>query len=284
MARRRGGGGGGGAPEWLVTFADLMSLLVCFFVLIISFSNQDEKKMALVSGSMREAFGSQTDVMRAGLMEKEGTPDNPFFRDVTKEPLNRDTNIRTESDTPESQSSDTSSNNLAKLDVVSRDLYMSAAASLRQALQELPDVTEVSKNIILRVDEDGLHIELVDQDGRAMFPDNSRYPYPRMEQILSKIAPVIRQMPNKISITGHTSFGPNANASEYSDWELSADRAETVRKLLVNNGIRVDQVSEVVGKGDTKPLFVNDPYLAANRRVTILLMHEPPPIPSAFKP
>ncbi|MEH6727387.1 MAG: flagellar motor protein MotB, partial [Hyphomicrobiales bacterium] len=61
MARKPRGGGGGGAPDWLVTFADLMSLLVCFFVLIISFSIQDKEKLQVVAGSMREAFGVRAD-------------------------------------------------------------------------------------------------------------------------------------------------------------------------------------------------------------------------------
>ena len=285
MARKKSGGGGGGAPEWLVTFADLMSLLVCFFVLIISFSNQDEKKMALVSGSMREAFGSQEDYMRAGMMERDGTPDNPYFRDVTKTPLNRETNIDSTATEPrESQGPEASTHNLLKIDSVSRDTFMAAAASLRQALQDLPEVTEASKNVMLKMDEEGLHIELVDQDGRAMFPDNSRYPYPRTEQIMRTIAPIIRKMPNKIRITGHTTYSPSVNAADYSYWELSADRAETVRKLLYNEGVGEGRIAEVVGKGDTEPLFVNDPYLAANRRVTILLKHEPPPIPTDFQP
>jgi chemotaxis protein MotB len=80
MARKKSASGG--VPEWLVTFADLMSILVCFFVLIISFSVQDQQKLQIVAGSMRDAFGSQEVVRRSGMIEMEGTPLRDFVRRV----------------------------------------------------------------------------------------------------------------------------------------------------------------------------------------------------------
>ncbi|NND48762.1 MAG: hypothetical protein HKN60_00755, partial [Rhizobiales bacterium] len=74
--------GDAGAPAWIVTFADLMSLLVCFFVLIISFSIQDKEKLQIVAGSMREAFGVKPDSRRAGFIEIEGEPVRPYVRSV----------------------------------------------------------------------------------------------------------------------------------------------------------------------------------------------------------
>ena len=73
----------GGVPEWLVTFADLMSILVCFFVLIISFSVQDKERLQIVAGSMREAFGIRTDIKLSGVLEIEGRPVRQFLKDVS---------------------------------------------------------------------------------------------------------------------------------------------------------------------------------------------------------
>ena len=83
-------------PEWLVTFADLMSILVCFFVLIISFSIQDERKLQIVAGSMRDAFGFSETVARAGVIEREGTPQRDFLKLLTQEPDQRESQFETE--------------------------------------------------------------------------------------------------------------------------------------------------------------------------------------------
>jgi chemotaxis protein MotB len=156
--------------------------------------------------------------------------------------------------------------------------FLMAMTSLRQALQDLPDIAELSKNIVLHVDDEGLHIELTDADGRAMFASSSPQLYPAAQDVLARIAPVLRQMPNRIMVTGHTSFRPGL-ADPDEGWELSADRADAVRRVLAAEGIRDDRFAGIVGKADKEPLFANDPTIAANRRVSILLMDEEPPLP-----
>ncbi|HOV03602.1 MAG TPA: flagellar motor protein MotB, partial [Kaistiaceae bacterium] len=84
MAKKQKCSGGGGAPDWLVTFADLMSLLVCFFVLIISFSIQDKEKLQVVAGSMREAFGVQTEQRFSGIIESDGLPTRPKLKNAAQ--------------------------------------------------------------------------------------------------------------------------------------------------------------------------------------------------------
>jgi len=79
-----------------------------------------------------------------------------------------------------------------------------ASASLRQALQEMPEITEVSKNIMLEETKEGLNIEIVDQDGRSMFPDGAKEPFARTRRLIQKMAPALKAMPLRISITGHT--------------------------------------------------------------------------------
>src|SRR5690606_24372285 len=82
--------------------------------------------------------------------------------------------------------------------------FASAEASLRQALQDLPDYAELSKNIIIDTDEDGLNIQLVDQEGRAMFQGSSSEPLPRTQHLLNTVAKVIDRLPNQITVAGHT--------------------------------------------------------------------------------
>jgi chemotaxis protein MotB len=284
MARRKSGGGGG-APEWLVTFADLMSLLVCFFVLIISFSIQDEKKLQIVAGSMREAFGTQTEIRGAGLVERDGLPDNPKVRETTRLPTPLGANTdEVENDARLAKQGPQSATHDVAMRESQRRSFMMATTSLRQALQDMPDIAELSKSIVMHIDENGLNIELIDLDGRAMFPSSSVQPYPFARDVIARIAPVLRELPNRIMVTGHTSFRPGQSDPSGAGWPLSAGRADAVREVLTTEGVRADRFAAIVGKADTEPLFPNDPTLAANRRVTILLMNEEPPLPPELSP
>jgi chemotaxis protein MotB len=87
-----------------------------------------------------------------------------------------------------------------------------------------------------------------------------------------------------VSIAGHTAANRAPPQPGYGAWELSADRANMVRHLLEEEGLPMAHVFMVAGRADTQPLFPDDPYIAANRRVTITLMREEPPLPAGFKP
>ena len=117
-----------------------------------------------------------------------------------------------------------------------------------------------------------------------MFADGSVQPVERTRLILERIAPTLRRMPNRIAVAGHTSAAKPGSRPGWSAWELSAGRAATVREILANAGVPDDRFSVIAGKSDTEPLFPDNPYLAANRRVTITLLFEAPPAPNGLKP
>ncbi|WP_321501428.1 flagellar motor protein MotB [Breoghania sp.] len=275
----------GGAPEWLVTFADLMSLLVCFFVLIISFSIQDKEKLQVVAGSMKDAFGVKENSRRNGIIEVSGIPIRNFMKDVSQRPQEEESDFATERHERRSkQGPEANTHDVEKANIERPRQFATAAASIRQAWQEMPEITEFQSNLVIEENEEGLNIMLVDQDGRSMFPEGSKYPYETTRTLLSKMAPVLMSMPNRIKITGHTMSGSGVQGSGYTNWELSADRANAARQILSEYGVKDDRFFAVVGKSDTDPLFPHDPYLAANRRISILLMNESPPLPIDYKP
>ncbi|WP_106751494.1 OmpA/MotB family protein [Pannonibacter carbonis] len=283
MARKKPAGGG--APEWLVTFADLMSLLVCFFVLIISFSIQDKQKMQIVAGSMKDAFGVKETSKRDGVIEIQGTPVRDYMKSISQAPQEMDSDFASEPHEQKSkQGPEANTHDTVEADIERSRQFATAAASLRQALQEMPEITEISQNIIFEETEDGLNIMIVDQDGRAMFREGSKYPYETTRRLLTRLAPVLSEMPNRIEITGHTTTGSSAVDPSYTGWELSSDRANVTRQILTEYGVPQDQIFSVVGKSDSEPLFPNDPFLAANRRIAILLMAEAPPLPLGHNP
>jgi chemotaxis protein MotB len=272
MARKKGGGHGG--HGWFVTFADLMALMMSFFVMVAAFSTQDKVKMQIVAGSMRDAFGVQT-VRYNGIVEQDGVPTRPSVKNVAKI-------------SPEEASNTPGPNDLQRqaegLKMKEDRSFALAAASLRQAMQDMPEISELSKHIMIEETDTGLNIEIVDQEGRSMFPDGAKEPFDRTRRIVQKLAVPLKALPNRVSITGHTAASRLPPRPGYGPWELSADRANAVRQILEDAGLPTAHVFMISGKADSQPLFPDDPHIAANRRVTITLMREAPPLPIGFKP
>ena len=265
-----------GGHGWFVTFADLMALLLSFFVMLVAFSSQDKDKLKIVAGSMREAFGVQTEVRYSGIVESDGLPTRPKLKNVDH--ISPDQ----ASATPTPDEKERTRESGARL-TVDREFAL-ASASLRQALQDMPELTEMSKHIIFEETSQGLNLEIVDQDGRSMFADGSKVPYDRTRRLIQKLAAPLRATPLRVSIVGHTAAGFLPGRSDYGAFDLSADRANVVRQILEREGLPPSHVFAVSGKADSQPLFPDDPTLPANRRVTITLMRENPPLPPGLKP
>src|SRR6187397_425470 len=188
-----------GGHGWFVTFADLMALLLAFFVMLVAFSSQDQNKLKIVAGSMREAFGVQTEARYSGVIESDGLPTRPKLKNTAHIPPEEASNTPT----PDEQERSRTVGARLKTD---REFAL-ASASLRQALQDMPELTEVSKHIMFEETKQGLNLEIVDQDGRSMFADGSKVPYERTRRLIQKLAAPLKATPLRISIVGHTSAG-----------------------------------------------------------------------------
>ncbi len=274
MARRKEAHGGG--HGWFVTFADLMGLLVSFFVMLVAFSTQDQAKLQVVAGSMRDAFGVQDRVRYSGIIEVMGLPTRPRLKNAAH------IDPKDASATPSPDENDHQRTYGARFK--NDRNFALAAASLRQALQEMPDIAQASKHIMVEETKNGLNIEIVDQDGRSMFPDGSKEPFERTRKLIERLAAPLKALPYRVSITGHTAASKVPDKPGYGGWDLSADRANAVRQILEAQGLPNGHIYEVAGKADTDPLFPDNPSMSPNRRVTITLMREAPPLPVDFKP
>src|ERR1700716_1159034 len=276
MSRKKRGAAHGGGHGWFVTFADLMGLMMSFFVMLVAFSNQDQQKLKIVAGSMREAFGVQTEARYSGIIESDGLPTRPKLKNTA--------HIAPEdaSNTPSPDEKERSVTAGARLKV-DREFAL-ASASLRQALQDMPELTEISKHIMFEETSQGLNLEIVDQDGRSMFADGSKVPFDRTRRLIQKLAAPLKATPLRVSIVGHTAAGFVPSRSDYDAFDLSADRANAVRQILEREGLPSSHVFAVSGKADTLPLFPDDPSLAATGAVTTPLMREAPPLPPNLKP
>jgi chemotaxis protein MotB len=276
MAKKKRGDAHGGGHGWFVTFADLMGLMMSFFVMLVAFSTMDNNKLKIVAGSMRDAFGVQTEARYSGIIESDGLPTRPKLKNAAHIPPDEASNTPT----PDEQERSRIAGARLKTD---REFAL-ASASLRQALQDMPELTEISKHIMFEETNAGLNLEIVDQDGRSMFADGSKVPYDRTRRLIQKLAGPLKATPLRISIIGHTAAGFLPSRSDYGAFDLSADRANVVRQILEREGLQPAHIFAVSGKADSQPLFPDDPTLSANRRVTITLMREDPPLPPGLKP
>lgn len=276
MAKKKRGDAHGGGHGWFVTFADLMGLMMSFFVMLVAFSTMDNQKLKIVAGSMRDAFGSQTEVRYSGIVESDGLPTRPKLKNAAHVPPDETSTTPT----PDEQERFKIAGARLKTD---REFAL-ASASLRQALQDMPELTELSKHIMFEETKEGLNLEIVDQDGRSMFAAGSKEPYERTRMLIRRLAAPLKATPFRISVTGHTASNFIAMRSDYDGFDLSADRANVVRQILEREGVPAGHIFAVSGKSDSMPLFPDDPSLSANRRVTITLMREAPPLPPNLKP
>ncbi len=157
--------------------------------------------------------------------------------------------------------------------------FSRAEIAIRQAMQDMPDVAELSRNVIVEQTPEGLRIQIVDQEGRSMFNAGDAAPNDRARRLLIAISSVITQLPNRLTISGHTD-GSAPGGRYASNFELSSARANEARRILQAQGIPADRIYEVAGRADSEPLFADDPTLPGNRRIAITLLREAPPLPA----
>ncbi len=265
----------GGA--WKIAYADFVTAMMAFFLLMWLLSMTTKEQKTGLAEYFAPAAVSQSNSGAGGMLmgtalDKAGNramaPRDTAMGTPTREDGARRTNAGRVSDV-----------DLRRPPAADQALQMAAAASLRQALQSMPEVAELSRHVVIEPTPEGLNVSIVDQDGRSMFPDNSVQPHERTRTLLRALAPTLRQMPNRLALKGHTATARPGSARGVDPWSLTAGRALSVLEILAEAGLPNDRFASVAGRADTEPLFPDNPYIAPNRRVTITLLNEASPLP-----
>ncbi|HEY3919792.1 MAG TPA: flagellar motor protein MotB [Stellaceae bacterium] len=152
--------------------------------------------------------------------------------------------------------------------------FEDAKKALEAAVQSSPELQALAKNLVIDETPEGLRIQLVDQDKTPMFPLGSADMLDPAKKLMAMVAQVIEKLPNKISITGHTDSTQYALGAKYTNWELSADRANATRREFQNDGVPDDRLTRVVGMADQDPIDKANPSDPQNRRISIVLVRE----------
>ena len=151
--------------------------------------------------------------------------------------------------------------------------FEQAATQIREIVATDPALADVAKQLAIDVTPDGLRIQLLDADRIPMFSTGSSTLNEKARAVIAKIAPVLVKMPEAITIAGHTDSAPY-RGTDKTNWDLSADRANATRRLLVEAGLPETRVRSVTGNADRDPLITTDPLAAANRRISIVLLRD----------
>jgi len=158
---------------------------------------------------------------------------------------------------------------------ISEEDFAKVEAEIKQAIEESPDLKELQKHLVIDQTPEGLRIQIVDRAGKPMFTSGSSRMQKQTRLLLTKITQVVRDLPNKISISGHTHSTPfRGSRKGYGNWELSSNRALASRRVIVEGGLNLKQISHVSGKEATQPLIKDNPKDARNRRISIVLLRE----------
>jgi chemotaxis protein MotB len=279
-----GGGHHGGA--WKVAYADFVTAMMAFFLLmwLINTTSPEQKRGIadyFAPASVSETTSGAGGILGGAALGNDGSKSSGSA-DVIEElaPSSRNPNDGNMKEAGKGESVANASTDSLREALRAREeaAFASAAQSLRQALQEMPELAELSKNIIIDQTPEGLRIQLVDQEGRSMFNQGQTQPNDRAKLLLRAISKIINQLPNRISIYGHTSASANGARPE-TDWQLSAGRADASRRVLQGAGVDPDRVYQVSGKAASEPLYPDDPILPGNRRIAIVLLREAPVLP-----
>ncbi|HEY6334862.1 MAG TPA: OmpA family protein, partial [Alphaproteobacteria bacterium] len=149
-----------------------------------------------------------------------------------------------------------------------------AEKELRQAIQAIPQLQALKDSLIIDRTPEGMRIQIVDQDKLEMFPLGSANMYDYTKVLLGKVAEVVKLTKNKIAISGHTDARPYARGGNYTNWELSVDRANASRRALIEAGLPPERIARVTGNAETDLLIPTDPLSARNRRISITLLQD----------
>lgn len=262
-----------GLPPWLATFADLMALLMCFFVLLLSFSEMDVIKYKQVAGSMREAFGVQreveSDIMPKGtsVVAQEFSPGKPQPTPIEQMRQQTTDETRDNLDWSDSEKKDPGEGEQEE-EALDPELVEDDAQQrfIREALQE-----EVERGLVEIETEPGTTIIRIQEKGS--FPSGRADLTSEFEPVMAKIAGVLEATEGGISVAGHTDDVPISTRRFRSNWELSAARSVTVAHALLRYAELDPDRFRVEGYADAEPLAPNATSRgrALNRRVEILV-------------
>jgi|HigsolmetaAR206D_1030411.scaffolds.fasta_scaffold01106_8 Flagellar motor protein len=275
VRRRRGGheeehhGG-----VWKIAFADFMTAMMALFLILwlINVTTDDQKKgIANYFNPMAMETNSASDGALAG---KEVSDDGADTGDVKSGEASETDTGETEETRERSPEEIAEEERRLAEEKAEQDLLDAARDEITRRISSSVDLKLLSENLIIEDVEEGLRIQITDKGKVSMFALGSAKMNEQGAKLVAIIGEAIRNLPNRVSITGHTDGVAFSRADGYGNWELSSERANAARRGLVQAGVDINRVARVEGLADRDHLFPEDPEDPRNRRVSITILRK----------
>lgn len=258
--------------SWKVAFADFATAMMAFFLLLWLLGSTTEQQ----KGAISEYFNNPSAAPGTSTAPPPTSVQGPGGASTSMIQLGGGMELHIDtSDTEglprqnEAMSDDAAERRAEALD---RERLQALLQQLKQAIEAREALAKYKDQILLDVTPEGVRIQIVDHERRSMFPLGSSRLEAFSARILHELADIIKSVPNRISISGHTDIKPYV-ARDYSNWELSADRANAARRALITGGLPPDKVGRVVGLASSVLLDSAVPDSPVNRRISIIVMN-----------
>ncbi len=274
---KKGGGHHGGA--WKVAYADFVTAMMAFFLLLWLLNVSTDEQLNAISNYFDPTHPKVSDtksgaggvlggltVAPEGAMSSTVQPLVPPQSQTAPRPQGMDGK-----DKGAKSQKDKEKEAARKAE---EDRFKEAQQALEQAIMEVPELAAMAENLIIDVTPEGLRIQMIDDDDEPMFASGSAQMMQKTQLLVGTIAGIIEPLPNDISVRGHTDSSGYSPGADYTNWELSADRANASRKALEQFGFPPERINNVIGKADTEHLNPDDPYDSRNRRISFILLKE----------
>ncbi len=259
VRRKRAYGESHHGGSWKIAYADFMTAMMAFFLVMWLLLLVPKKDLQAIAEYFRMPL--MTAVTGGEKMDssKSKIPGGDPSVIPNQYPL-PSANPENDSESQEDQADQESLENLKE--------------KLDNLIEHNPVLRQFRPQLLLDMTPDGLRIQILDQQNRPMFTTGSAVVQTYMRDVLRELAPLISELPNPITISGHTDALRYASGDRnYSNWELSADRANAARRELVAGGLVENKIKRILGLGDTVDLIKDDPMAAVNRRISILVLN-----------
>lgn len=281
------GGHGHHGGAWKVAYADFVTAMMAFFLLMWLLNATDEKTKRGISnyfspiGTMNSGEGS------GGLFGGMSMQSEGAMKDSAAAPavgpnfgLSEKSSEEGADGAGEKYKKKPTADNMdpnafqKMLQGQEEKLFENLEQEIRESIAAIPELSKLGENLIIDKTDEGLRIQIVDKNKVSMFPTGSNVMFEHTYKVLKQVTKVVNKTDNKIAIYGHTDARPFKNSFNYGNWELSSDRAHATRRALQDTGLDARRIAKVSGRAAQDPLLKNNPKDPQNRRISIVLMRK----------
>ncbi len=254
----RGGHGGHHGGAWKVAYADFVTAMMAFFLLLWLLASTTEEQKAGIAyyfnpPSNASQYGGGQGIMKgsSAIAADESAPEETPVMPPAQADTNDDMAVQAKEDA----------------------MFRQVAEQIKRAVMNVPELKALMDNMIIDLTPEGLRITITDSADRPLFENGSAEMFPYTRDMMGVVTDVLLPLPNSLAIGGHTDVVPYRGANPvYTNWELSTDRAQMTRRVMMQEGMPERRIGRVGGYASQQPLLVDQPEAIKNRRITIIIL------------